>query len=152
MTTFFINTQKKMLVNSDNLLNEGDLAKWPYLAKIKIPSIMANVDLLSNAPKMLEPWEVVNSKGNGPYALRTALGWVINGPLHGNNSSSGAECQSTSAMVNRISVCKLEEMLDNQYNPDFNERATEEKGLSRKYIKFMEIVTRSAPLSIITTA
>ena len=55
-------------------------------------------------------------------------------------------------MVNRISVCKLEEMLDNQYNPDFNERATEEKGLSRKYIKFMEIVTRSAPLSIITTA
>ena len=141
-------TQKKMLVNSVNLLNEGDLAKWPYLANIKIPSIMANVDLLigSNAPKMLEPWEVVNSKGDGPYALRTALGWVINGPLHGNNSSSGAECRSTSAMVNRISVCKLEEMLDNQYNHDFNERATEEKGLSREDIKFMEIVERSATL------
>lgn len=138
-------TQGKMPVNADNILTEGDLAKWPYLAKIKIPSIKANVDLLigSNAPKMLEPWEVVNSSGDGPYAMRTALGWVINGPLQGNNSSS-AECMT--AMVNRISVCNLEEMLNNQYNHDFNESATEEKGLSREDIKFMEIMERSSIL------
>ena len=49
----------------DNIVTEEDLAKWSYLAKVKIPSIKANVDLLigSNAPKMLEPWEVVNSQG-----------------------------------------------------------------------------------------
>ena len=124
-------TQKKMPVNTDSIVTEGDLAKWPYLSKVRIPSIKANVDLLigSNAPKMLEPWEVVNSHGDGPYAIRTALGWVINGPLQGKGTSW--ESEFPSAIVNRISVSRLEEMLSEQYNHDFNERATEEKGLSR---------------------
>ena len=108
---------------------------------------MANVDLLigSNAPRMLEPWEVVNSHGEGPYAIRTALGWVINGPVHGNGSSS--EGKHPSVSVNRISVSRLEQMLSEQYNHDFNERATEEKGLSREDVKFMEIAERSASLN-----
>lgn len=122
-------TQKKMPVTVDNIVTEGDLAKWPYLSKVRIPSIKANVDLLigSNTPKMLEPWEVVKSHGDGPYAIRTALGWVINGPLQGSDFSLEAEFPS--AVVNRISVSRLEEMLSEQYNHDFNERATEEKGL-----------------------
>lgn len=55
-------------MSMDNIATEGDLAKWPYLAKVKIPSIKANMDLLigSNAPKMLEPWEVIHSQGGGP--------------------------------------------------------------------------------------
>ena len=124
-------TQKKMPVSPDNIVKEEDLAKWPFLSEVKIPSLMANVDLLigSNAPRMLEPWEVVNSQGEGPYAIRTALGWVINGPVHGNGSS--LEVKHPSVSVNRISVSRLEQMLSDQYNYDFNERATEEKGLSR---------------------
>lgn len=41
-----------------------------------IPSIKVNMDLLigSNAPKVLEPWEVINSHGESPYAIRMALG------------------------------------------------------------------------------
>ena len=118
-------------------MTEEDLAKWSYLAKVKSPSIKANVDLLigSNAPKMLEPWEVVNSQGEGPYAIKTALGWVINGHLQGNSSSLEAEVPSV--VVNRISVSRLEKMLSEQYNHDFNERATEEKGLSREDMRFM---------------
>lgn len=139
-------TQKKMPISDDNIVAADDLVKWPYLAKLDIPRIEANVDLLigSNAPKLLEPWEVINSSGNGPYAIRTALGWVINGPLHGGDSSQNTEC--TSALVNRISVCKLEEMLHKQYNHDFNELATEEKGPSREDRKFMEIMEQSAIL------
>ncbi len=139
-------TQKEMPVSTNNIVTEGDLAKWPYLSKVKIPSLSANVDLLigSNAPKMLEPWEVINSQGEGPYAIRTALGWVINGPLHG--SSSGLEAEVSSVIVNRISVSRLENMLKEQYNHDFNERITEEKGLSREDMRFMEIAERSATL------
>lgn len=50
------------------------------------------------------------------------------------------------AVVNRISVCKLEEMLSNQYNHDFNERSSEEKGMSREDIRFLKIVDESAQL------
>lgn len=135
-----------MLVSADNIAAADDLAKWPYLAKLDIPRIKANVDLLigSNAPKLLEPWEVINSRGNGPYAIRTALGWVIKGPLHGNDFNLNAECMSV--LVNRISVCKPEEMLNNQYNHDFNEQATEKRGLSREDRKFMKIMERSTVL------
>lgn len=81
-------TQKKIPASVDNILTAGDLAKLPYLAKLELPIIKANADLLigSKAPKLLEPWEVINSHGNGPYALRTALEWVINGPLHESDS------------------------------------------------------------------
>lgn len=61
------------------------------------------------------------------------------------DSSLGAEY--TSALINRISVCRSKEMLNNQYNHDFIERATEEKGLSREDRKFMEIMERSATLN-----
>lgn len=48
---------------------------------ILIQSIKANVDLLigTNAPKLLERWEVINSQENGPYAVKIVLGWVVNG-------------------------------------------------------------------------
>lgn len=52
----------------------------------------------------------MNSCGNGPYAIRTVLDRVIGGPLDGNAS-----------VVNRVSVSKLEVMLNNQYKHDFNE-------------------------------
>lgn len=69
-------TQKKMPVNKDCIASEKDLARWTYVAKVTIPNIQVNVDLLigSNAPKVLEPWEVINSQGNRPYAVKTALG------------------------------------------------------------------------------
>ncbi len=88
--------------------------------------------------------QVINSHGDGPYAIRTALGWDINGPLQENGSN--VEAEFPSAVVNRISVCRLDEMLSKQYNHDFNERAMEEKGLSREDIKFIEIVENSATL------
>lgn len=57
----------------------------------------------TNVPKLLEPWEVINSQGNGPYAVRTVLGWVVNGLLAGSNDP-----ESAPVTVNRISVSKLE--------------------------------------------
>ncbi|KAK0141948.1 hypothetical protein N1851_020381 [Merluccius polli] len=138
-------TQRKMPVSPDHIVTTRDLVQWPYLARVDVPRIEAGVDLLigSNVPKILEPWEVINSCGSGPYAMKTALGWVVNGPVHEECSPSA---DRTSASVNRISVQRLEEMLTNQYNHDFNERATEEMGLSREDRKFMEIAERSTVL------
>ncbi|KAI2646110.1 putative RNA-directed DNA polymerase from transposon BS [Labeo rohita] len=53
-------TQKKMPVNSDNIITQEEISKWPYLDRVKIPHIEANVDLLieANAFQVMEPWEV----------------------------------------------------------------------------------------------
>ena len=138
-------TQKEMPVTPDSIVTAADLERWPNLSKVHIFSIKANVDLLigTNAPRLLEPWEVVNSYGYGPYAIRTVLGWVINGPLNGKCSN---EMKLSSVVVNRISVSNLEIMLNNQYKHDFNDRPSEDKEMSREDIKFMEIMESSATL------
>lgn len=80
----------------------------------------------ASVPKAIEPWQVINSNGKGPYAVQTALGWVINGPLRrdGPKTDSG-KLQSYTA--NRILVSEIEQLLVKQYNTDFPERSCEEK-------------------------
>ncbi len=46
----------------------------------------------TNAPKAIEPWQVIASADDGPYAIRTRLGWTINEPLRedtGHSKTSG---------------------------------------------------------------
>ena len=140
-------TQDKMPVTTSNIVTQEELQKWPYLFDVQIPCIDADVDLLigTNAPKVLEPWEVINSKEDGPYAIRTVLGWVVNGPLR-DGENSMPETGFSVAAVNRISVCKLEEMLSNQYSHDFNERSSEEQGASREDMRFLKVMDESAQL------
>ncbi|KAL7840982.1 hypothetical protein SRHO_G00246730 [Serrasalmus rhombeus] len=137
-----------MPVSTANIIQRKDLAKWPYLDGISIPHIQADVELLigTNASKLLEPWEVMNSHGEGPYAVRTLLGWVLNGSLgEGHSKPPDVDCPALN--VNRISVETLEQMLKTQYEHDFNERASEEKEeMSREDLKFMNIMKESVKL------
>ncbi|XP_034093136.1 uncharacterized protein LOC117560379 [Gymnodraco acuticeps] len=141
-------TQKQMPVTKEHIATAADVKRWNHLSKVHIPSINANVDMLigTNAPKILEPWEIVNSCGNGPYAIRTVLGLAINGPLHGSSNGSDVDMELSSVVVNRISISKLELMLSSQYNHDFNEKPSEEKEMSREDQQFMEIMNTSATL------
>lgn len=58
-------------------------------------------------------------------------------PLNGN---SDVEEEPHSVTVNCISMCKLKEMLMNQYNQEFNERNFEERQMSRQDLRFLDIV------------
>lgn len=71
-----------------------------------IPQIDAGIGLLigTNVPKILEPWKVINSKGNGPYAVKTILGWTVNGPLERENIQTNRNTGWPQVMANRISV------------------------------------------------
>ncbi|XP_020556881.2 uncharacterized protein LOC110014410 [Oryzias latipes] len=139
-------TQRKMPVSTESMATSEHLKKHPHLSKIHMPKINAEVDLLigTNAPQLLEPWEVINSNGNGPYAVKTVLGWVVNGPLNG-NSGVLEECPH-SATVNRISVNKLEELLSSQYSYEFNEKVSKDKEMSREDVKFLNTLENSVML------
>lgn len=76
--------------------------------------------------------------------MLTVLGWVVNGSLNGSNGAPEEELLS--AMVNRISLYKLEKMLTNQYNQEFNERKQEKREMSREDLKFQETMRHSAML------
>ena len=67
----------------DAIANQEDVNRWPYLKGIELPRIEAEIGLLigSDVPEALQPKETRESKNAGPFATRTNLGWVINGPL-----------------------------------------------------------------------
>ena len=96
-------TQKCMPVHQGNIPGQEDLRRWPHLEHLKITGIDSGVDLLigTNVPKALEPWEVVRSEDGGPFAVRTMLGWTVNGPLGGDCTTARV---SHDVSVNRISV------------------------------------------------
>lgn len=135
-------TQESMPVSKNNILTQDDLKDNPYLESIRIPSINAEVELLIgvNASNLMEPWEIINSQGKGPYAVKTLLGWVVNGPLRGGSSDKGKTgCPVVTA--NGISVARLEDLLIAQYNHDFNERlSNDDVTMSRNDQQFMEIM------------
>ena len=43
--------------------------------------ITVHLFIWTNCLKVLEPLEVIPSQGNGPYAIRTAFGWCVIGPI-----------------------------------------------------------------------
>nr|XP_057925588.1 uncharacterized protein LOC131127575 isoform X1 [Doryrhamphus excisus]XP_057925589.1 uncharacterized protein LOC131127575 isoform X1 [Doryrhamphus excisus] len=141
-------TQRTMPVSAVNIPRQEDVDQWSYLKGVKLHDIDADVELLigTDAPKVMEPWELINSQDEGPYAVRTRIGWAINGPLRGGSDGRGKSVCPT-VTTNRISVDHLQEMLVKQYNHDFNEKSSEEKiEMSREDIKFMDLMNNTANL------
>ncbi|KAL4008191.1 hypothetical protein ACER0C_002043 [Sarotherodon galilaeus] len=127
-----IYTHADIPVSRENIPTQDDLKGWPHLRQIKFPRSDADIGLLigCDVHKAMEPWEIIHSKDNGPYAVRTILGWVINGPLKRDSCSTPSDSE--------LSVSNL---LMQQLNYDFPEKASEEKQeMSREDIMFMDSV------------
>ncbi|XP_053274597.1 uncharacterized protein LOC128436773 [Pleuronectes platessa] len=76
-------TQKTMPVHKGNIPHQNDINQWHHLKNIHLPELDCEIELLigSDVPKALEPLQVIRSVGDGPYAVKTMLGWTVNGPL-----------------------------------------------------------------------
>lgn len=131
-----------------NIPQKKDLEKWSYLNRVHLPKLESEIGLLigANAHKAMEPWEIINSRNDGPYAVKTALGWVVNGPVSRCQEKESDERQSF--LVNRISVQSIEDMLIRHYDADFPERRCEDKQEPSQHDKqFMHTVRTSAYLT-----
>lgn len=141
-------TQRTIPVGKENIPLQKDLEKWPYLKEVKLPRIETDIGLLigANVPKAMEPWEVVSSVGNGPYAVRTKLGWTVNGPLRETGCHADKR-NPAKANANRISVSRLENLWLQQFMVDFPEgRKHDEVEMSREDHQFMDMAMESAKL------
>ena len=78
--------QEVIPASKENIPTQEDVDRWPHLRGVQIPSINADIGLLigTDVAKALDPKEVICSVKDGPYAVRTALGWTVNGPLREN--------------------------------------------------------------------
>lgn len=141
-------SQKDIPVSKDNIPRQGDVDCWPHLKEVRIPTVQAEVGLLigANVPKAMEPLQVVNSVDNGPYAVRTILGWTVNGPLRGGSNITNTNTQ-TGITANRISVAKLEELWQMQFKLDFPDAGqNEDIEMSKDDHQFVSLVSQSTIL------
>ena len=139
-------TQESMPVHRENIPTERDIEQWSHLKHIRLPQIDAGIELLigTNVPKALEPLEVVCSVDEGPYAIRTLLGWTVNGPLSG-NSGETVNWEHPQVTVNRVSVVNLDDLWQQQFKNDFPESSIDEQpGMSKEDERFLQFVTNSA--------
>ena len=96
----------------------------------------------------MEPWRVINSQGDGPYAVKTLFGWAISGPLGScDGEADHGECPNgvPHVGVNFISMepC-LDKMMEQHFNHEFSERSCDEKlENSQEDIKFLKMVSES---------
>ena len=86
-----------------DIVTSDDLQKWPHLCGVHLSTIDSDVGLLKgvNVPKAMKPWGEVSSADEGPFAVKTVLGWVINGLLDVGPDSS-TYTYNTYVTVNRI--------------------------------------------------
>ncbi|XP_068742033.1 uncharacterized protein [Montipora capricornis] len=131
---------------------------WPHLQQVSkhIPTYMDSVEvgllIGLNCPGAMRPRDVICGNENDPYAVRSLLGWYVNGPVR-HNSSKQVRC-------NRIQILKTsiddevkgyivgERMIKEQLTPqvvsrmfelDFAERKNG-VALSREDRQFLKIV------------
>lgn len=137
-------TQPTLPASRTDVISPEDIENYPYLSDIELPRIDSDVGILIgvNVPRAMEPWDVIPSVDNGPFAVKTLLGWVINGPLEIHATSN-----DTYVSVNRVDaklMNNLEEQIRNQFNHDFNERTIDDKcEPSKEDRRFIECVSNS---------
>ena len=113
-------SRDKLPVTVDDIPVQSDVERWFYLQGINLPCIDTDIEFLmgSDSPKVLESHEVLRSEDGGPYAVRTLLGWTINGPLgRPSKSSRTANRIQSHAVLDQQFVCFCEmEFNDSQFS------------------------------------
>ena len=76
-------TRPEIPVSKEDIPTQSDVNRWPHLNAVYLPEVNAVIGLLiaCDVPTVFDPLEEKHSKDGGPYAKRTSIGWVVNGPL-----------------------------------------------------------------------
>jgi len=104
-------------IREENIATADDLSAWPHLKGIDLPRAHASeVELLigQDSPECIVPQTVISGKSNEPYAIRTKLGWTLNGPVSSERSGS---VHATSTFVS----LSLEEQVERFWRIDSSE-------------------------------
>ena len=134
---------KSLPVSAEDVPKQEDVDRWPHLHGIQVSELDVPVGLLvgNDNIKALEPREIRQSDGGGPYATRTRFGWAINGPL-GSNSKEG-KCTANLIRTDH----ELNEQFKNFCNREFSECiADSELGPSQDDQRAIAIMKKSVKL------
>ena len=131
--------RKEIPVDKEETTTPAKIKEWKHLMPISNGTVQRDdlqVDLLigANCINALEPMQIIQSEGGGPYAYKTRLGWCIVGPINCTTEEITMSCNCVAvkdvlsklashhfAMENSVNDISLEEMFQAMYQHDFNE-------------------------------
>ncbi|XP_068675732.1 uncharacterized protein [Montipora foliosa] len=134
-------SRSRLPIAVDAIADQQDVNRWLYLKGVTIPKIEAEIGLLigSDVPQALQPREFRPSENGGPFATRTVLGWVLNGPL--------GRIAPKSSIAN---FAQVEKTLDQQFrdycNLEFNDTVYETKMMSQNDRRALDIMEKTVKL------
>jgi hypothetical protein len=88
-------TRPKLNVSSSHIVEQEELEKWTHLRDIQLPEVnTSEVHMLigQDVPDVMIPQEIRKGNPGDPYAIRTILGWTLNGPITCGSISSVTSC------------------------------------------------------------
>ena len=100
-------TQEQIPVSKEDIPRPGDLTTWPYLQHIELPpsdeDVHVGLLIGSNVPRAMEPIDVINSDiPNGPFACKTALGWIVYGATKNHTKQGTVQSHRVKARANMM--------------------------------------------------
>ncbi|KAK3722273.1 hypothetical protein QZH41_005187 [Actinostola sp. cb2023] len=94
----------------------------------------------NDVPKALEPKQVRESHDDGPYAIKTLLGWTLNGPL----GRKGTQARTTNLIHSDV---QLNEQFERYCEIEFQDtKRHDETAMSQEDIKALSIMEESAKM------
>ena len=127
-------TRPEIPISKEDIPTQSDVDRWPHLCGVNLPDIEAEIGLLiaCDVPAVFDPLEVKHSEDGGPYASRTSIGWMVNGPLGRHHEGPRA----TSFFVKADP--ELHQMVKDFYNSGFSESKADEKPeMSQEELRFL---------------
>lgn len=129
---------KHLPISLANLPSASAINRWPHLSGISFPKINASqVTLLigSDVPEVFWTLEERRGKPKEPYAIRSLLGWTLQGPL-------GTPHATSDFQVNFQQADLLEAQMERMWKTDFSDSISDTKtGMSvedRQALQCME--------------
>ena len=131
-------TRNEFPVDCEEIATPGKIKKCEYLDEIakeicQDDSMSVSLLIGANCKAALEPKRFIPSQGDGPYAVKTELGWCIVGPLSQSEAGGNFTCnriavmEATSkqigkhhfAVEDKIKETGIKDLLHKIYNADF---------------------------------
>ena len=122
-------------VSRDDIPKASELKIWSHLRELETPVIDSEIGLMigNNVPEAMEPWDVIHGNKGEPFAVKTKLGWVVNGPMRPENDAN--------IRFNRVNVKDVHEMFVRMYNDEFSDdNILEGKGMSQEDLMWLKKV------------
>ena len=84
---------QRLPATTDDAPSQEDISEFPEFADISIPRVNSNVGLLigNDNRHIMKPHEIISSESDH-YAIRTAIGWVVNCSKKGSSTKSCKSC------------------------------------------------------------